>query len=556
MPTGAYTGPSPLLPANVADGIAFAGFGTADSASPAPTLAESSTPTNTVVFASWSGLTAITYVDDFYNRIHFFPDPLSLGVLLSSQKPPVLVWNAYLTTVSLDSITETGFTGITTVSPGSIPQVFGPLQELTWEFDVSLDGPVNIAASADFNFDVGTRTLEIIGTRAVLLVYEPNWETPVEETLSGKTAILKSYSGKEQRSALTTRLRKSMGYSIDVFGKVEPIKLDAALFSFQNKFYGVPQWQDETPLTSPASAGDTEVFLDTTTYAFSVGASIFLYAGPTVFETGVVTAINAGSLELLNPLTRNWGTGSRTFPVQNGRFDKNISFSRQGEQWISANFNFEMSPQLTDPFVSGGSPLATHLGEEAWLMRPNWFSEIAHEQGYEFEKLDKGYGAAHYLDTAESADRQFGIPFLFLNRQSQLYYRQFLGRRKGMAVPFFVPSWTDDLTPTDDVVSSDTAIDFVDNGYDLYTELSPFRKHIYIETKQGQVFTREITSSLASAGILTLGIDTPLGVDVKASNFRLACFLYKARLAKDEVTITWKTSKVSSSVLPIEVVEE
>ena len=506
--------------------------------------------------ADWGGIKAPTFVDDFYNRIHFFPNPLNLGVLLNPQAPIVAVWNAYLIPVSLDTLTEEGFTGITTVSPGSIPQAFGALQQLDWQFEVSLDGPVNIAASIEFEFDVGTEILSITGTRAVILVYEPNWETPIEETLSWKTRIMKSYSGKETRSALTVRPRKAMSYSIDVFGKLEPIKLDAALFSFQNKFYGVPQWQDESPLTAAAFAGATTIYLSTDTYSFSVGASLFLYAGPTVFETGVITAIYPTYIELLNPIVRNWGAGSRVFPVQNGRFKEKIDFSRKGEQWLQANFSFDMSPQLTDPFVSGGSPLNTHASEEAWLLKPNWFNDVSHSQSYGFVKLDTGFGPTHYLDTAENANRQFGIPYLFLNRQMQLEFRRFLGRRRGMRDPFFVPSWTDDLTATDNVSSADTAIDFVDNGYGLYTELSPYRKHLYIETRQGQIFTREIVSSVSASGILTLGIDASLGIDVNVNNFKLVCFLYKARLASDSVKLTWLTSKVSTTVLPVEVVAE
>ncbi len=505
---------------------------------------------------AWTGLVGRTYIDDFYNKIHIIPSPLLLGVVLSTQSQPVILWNAYLIGVTLISQTPQNAAGITITPPAGLPLDFAALEQKQWSVDISLKGPSDINATVTFVFDVETVVLPIKGSRAVLLPWEPNWKVGVVETLTWNTTIIRSFSGKERRSALIKRPRKSLSYKLDLFSSVKASSFDAALTGFQNRLYGVPQWQDESALTTDAAAAATTLFLDTSTQAFSADASLMLFNDSSFSETAVIASVSPGQVELLNSTTLPWGAGTRVFPTQNGKTKDKVSFNRKGENLLDIKLSFDMSARLTDPFVSGGAISDTHQGVEVWLVRPNWADDLKQSQSYDVARLDSGFGVEEYLDTIDNANRQFTLPFLFLDRVEQLSYRQFLGRRVGMRNAFFIPSWVADFTPVSDIPPTGTTLFVEDNSYSLFTDLSPYRKHIYIETLSGTTFTREIISTSLNAGVLSLGLDSDLGVEVKEEEFKLVSFLFRARLSSDSVKISWITPKTSTSELPIEVIEE
>src|SRR3546814_21041247 len=76
---------------------------------------------------------AVSYFDDFYNRIHISPSRIDLGNLISVQTRNVVVWNAWLDQPrSLTALAFVAAGGITATGEGALPLAFAPLQQRTW----------------------------------------------------------------------------------------------------------------------------------------------------------------------------------------------------------------------------------------------------------------------------------------------------------------------------------------------------------------------------------------------------------------------------------------
>src|SRR3546814_15170582 len=91
---------------------------------------------------------AVSYFDDFYNRIHIAPSRIDLGNLISVQTRNVVVWNAWLDQPrSLTALDFVAAGGITATGEGALPLAFAPLQQRTWSIAVGTEGPAVLDAT-------------------------------------------------------------------------------------------------------------------------------------------------------------------------------------------------------------------------------------------------------------------------------------------------------------------------------------------------------------------------------------------------------------------------
>lgn len=130
-----------------------------------------------------------------------------------------------------------------------------------------------------------------------------------------------------------------------------------------------------------------------------------------------------------------------------------------------------------------------------------------------------------------------------------------LAARKGQAVPFWLPSFRQDLTLSQDISPSDTIIHIQDIGYAKHMfPGTNARRHLVFFHSSGWLL-RKVTAASASAGEEALTLSAQLSLSFAKAG-RLG-FLLFCRLATDEPELVYRTDSVAECSLPyVEIPEE
>ena len=89
---------------------------------------------------------------------------------------------------------------------------------------------------------------------ACILPFEPNWSTPVQETLSWKTGTVMTQVGAEQRRAL--RREPRLGIQFESLLTASDVSLlQSILMGWAGRTFAVPLWYGKSTLVGGAAAG-------------------------------------------------------------------------------------------------------------------------------------------------------------------------------------------------------------------------------------------------------------------------------------------------------------
>ena len=156
-----------------------------------------------------NAIKALSFVDDFYNRIIIEPGVIDVGNLVSEQFYEVNVFNGYFDSKVLESYSAQNSDGMFISGPVA-PATWGALETRQYQITISTDGPPSINGQLRFDFE-GTSDdiiIQISGARIVMLPYQA--EVPWSESLEWKTDVLTANNGTEQRIRLRKKARQSI----------------------------------------------------------------------------------------------------------------------------------------------------------------------------------------------------------------------------------------------------------------------------------------------------------------------------------------------------------
>jgi hypothetical protein len=133
----------------------------------------------------------------------------------------------------------------------------------------------------------------------------------------------------------------------------------------------------------------------------------------------------------------------------------------------------------------------------------------------------------------------------FLNgRDKAAAFRDFVYRRAGSLVPFWVPTWREDLTVAQLANSGDSGI--VVNACGYTSRMFPDRARRYIAIRNGQSWIfRKVTSASSAGATETLTLDAQLGASISAG--AVVSFLVLCRMSDDAASIDWQTTKFAEA---------
>lgn len=393
-------------------------------------------------------------------------------------------------------------------------------------------------------------TVPALGDTVPLFLFKPNWAQPYTESLEWKTDVQRAYSGVEQRRAMRIAPRRTLEYGISALDATESAAFENALYGTFDKLVAVPVWHTCVSLTAPAAVSDGTLTVSDTSYArLDSGIALLLYASRTQWEIVQPFAIGSTTITLTDILAAGWPAGTKIYPLAVGKLQDNVGVSRLTGTVLQASVMLTVDP-VSSPVVLPTTPAAatTYNGYEVMLTQPNWASALNNDFSAAFSTVDSGTGAISWF-TAEEFPRIARRYSWTLNGSEEASaFLAFLGRRIGMAKPFYVPTWHRDFKVVAASGSPTQAyLDVTENGFEAFVGLDVTRDRLLVRMANGDTYFRRITAVADQGGGVTrITLDTTLGVSFTVADFKDIHLLQLCRFATDKVNLSWLTSTVAT----------
>lgn len=155
-----------------------------------------------------------------------------------------------------------------------------------------------------------------------MLLLLPNWAKGVFFSRKWRTTIGESISGREKRSAVHKKVRRTIRYDAAAMDAGEVNYYHRKMFKYLHGLWGVPLWHDEALLTAQALAGSSILHVDSTENKDFVRFGyvvLFDESDLDLYEVHSIVGLGAAEIRLRDPLGYTWASGSPAYPVLVGR---------------------------------------------------------------------------------------------------------------------------------------------------------------------------------------------------------------------------------------------
>ena len=170
----------------------------------------------------------------------------------------------------------------------------------------------------------------------------------------------------------------------------------------------------------------------------------------------------------------------------------------------------------------------------------------------EFELLDTGTGtrSSDARGSAPTPVRPF--QWTCLDRAAIAQLRAFVHARKGRAVPFWVPTYQQDLTLATDLTSGGSTATIRWVGYSQYLFANTGRRHLAFIQPGGAMLLRKVTGVSDPGTYITEDLALSASVSpTQPAATTIISFLRLCRLESDELVIDWKSRSVAEATLQL-----
>ena len=481
-----------------------------------------------------------SFYDDFYNRIYIIPGALDAGNLLSTQQRHIIVWNAYLIPQTLESAVLGPQTGITMSPPAgvSIPYEIPPLRELDFTVQIELAGPPTIDSYADFTVEGITYNVPITGRRILLFPFGPTWGSPFDETVTLRSWVIESENGDEQTGSESGQVpRRTFEFNINLRTSLQAQRCENLLFAWQSRFFGVPHWGEESRLDSDLAAGTTTIPFDTLGLSLEPGSLLAIYLDEDKNEIREIDTVAVDGVTVTTGLEYDWPQGSRVYPCFVGLMNDTVSGTRETSKVGRMPVAFDCEPSVTPGNTAANVPALTYRGKELYLGKINWKSALPFSFKSDVQRLDANGGkfVAYSASGFSKFSRRHN--WTMFNRADIFGFRQFLGRRQGVAKSTFMPSGNVDFDMAAPILAAEDILVVKKNEYGALAGAHPARRDIIIRLVDGTYFCRRIVTTSDFDSFTRLQLDSSLGVDLDVDDVEQISFLTLYRFESPSTTI-------------------
>lgn len=269
---------------------------------------------------------------ELFEKVIVTPREKKLGFVLSANVFTVDVWNTFREALkAMTQIQITGGGGTLIDNPFGVPLVFGGMQSRQFQATVPQDGDAQIQNVLIFVFTgVSGTDLLVTGTRITVFGPDPDWSDPIRERIEYLTQIMAAYNETEQRAQLRSKPRTVLVFRVVTLERKDTAALEALLWGWHARVFGVPFWPDAQPLLANVNIGDTVVQVSTTYRRFEAGGLMMLWRDMHTHEALSIQNVGPSSVQLTSPTTKAWPADGRTHvvPVLSGRMPEQAQLRR------------------------------------------------------------------------------------------------------------------------------------------------------------------------------------------------------------------------------------
>lgn len=503
---------------------------------------------STSALTGLSGAICPLYDSDLYGRIILQPVTLAFGNVLQQQSRNVEIWNSFQTAKTLASIAESGTIGLTLLRPPSAPSepaVFNALQSRIYTVQADTSGPAAILATYDFDFSPDfSPTLTVTGERVIVFPY--CYERPFRETLEFRTDIIESENGSEQRVSARQFPRQLFRVQYLIPNSNERQRVLNSLFGFAGNFFAIPLFHWARPLTADASISDTVIFLDHSNADFrdttiETQHLIMLWRSPTDFEIAQI-AVNGlttpGQITTELALAQNHAASDTlVVPLQFCLPKDPLQFEETQNNVVTINAQW-----LSNDYANLGDVSSLPVLDGIPIMgAKNLMGSESLTQGFQIKyDLTDSITGDFVVDIGRTVPEPRSFLGIEVATEAEAFtVRKILYGLKGKQKTFWLPTFRDDFTITQNIGAGDLTITFEENDFDRFVTEGPDPwGGIYIETFDGTQYFRTITGTTPPvAGEESISIGTSLGTVVTVPEIRMASILTRSRFNQDRLTI-------------------
>jgi hypothetical protein len=497
---------------------------------------------------SFSGVVAPGINSVFYNRILVEPVRIDFGSIVSEQSRVITVFNGYLTGQTLSSIDEVGFDSGMTLAGDSPPSLYLPLQEKSYLLTVTVAGQPQIDASIDLNWTALGLVISIVvlGSRIVLLPV--TFRSRVVETLVWSTDVITAYDGGEQR----IRVRRSPRQQLRVkayLDRADRNRVENLLVGWRRRVWAVPMWIEARVASSPVTAGDEVVNVDTRWGDFRVDSLAVLWESSTKFDVFQVGGLTDSTITLLRGFNDDYAAPI-VMPVRSARMTRDPIRTASGYDGVLG-----ADLEVTDNIAFDPDPSDVQLlGEDFYDVTPLYDEGgdgVDDEYEHRIEVLDYGSGIVQQYApwSGIKINRKFDLVLEGLEEVWE--HRMWLHRRAGKLRPFYMTTYENNFFILSEGNIGDTIVvrqnSYASQGYE--------RNHVAFRLKAdgSYVFKTVLDAEDLPDGSISITLDSALNYDATAVDE--LSFVGLKRLASDRQSLTWMPNNVALTELSIKEIE-
>jgi hypothetical protein len=472
-----------------------------------------------------------TFADDFYWRMHVFPQILDAGNLTEKAVFDVEVFNAWMEHVTLQSVTQVSGDGMD-LAGFSPPQLVRATLSATGTLTVSMDGPPDIDGSFSFSFSTGeVSAIRVVGNRIVTFALPPDWSRKVTERLSFLTDVMESRDGTEQRLSMRARPRWSMEYTV-LEGGTRVNLLDSLVAGWGSRAFLVPVWWMKSALTAPATAGETEIRCPTAGRGFAAGAQAVLWRDPLTCEAVPVASVAPDSVTLARPVGRDYPE-AYLIPARMCRLDASTSQGALASSLVEAKVRFEAEdPDGTAPAQAGD----VLEGKDVFPFRHDWTAAKQRTTAWQYFTWDSGQGLPLREPRRRApADVMEVRDALLPTREEAEGLKAWAVRQMGRGRSFWALVEEDQLVPSRGVELGGLSLHVRNGAYGLLASASESRNRLFLRAADGRRHVFRVGSHQElSGGEHVLHVDPPWPWSVPLDRISRIGFVVLARFDHDD----------------------
>jgi hypothetical protein len=374
-------------------------------------------------------------------------------------------------------------------------------------------------------------------------VFEPNWGSPVSETLEWLTDVLTSVTGSEQRRSIRLFPRTSYEFSIAAEGP-ERALLDNQLVTYGTSEFHLPLWFDAHFTSADVAAGATAIPCETAGAGQLAAGGLAFIVGPTVFQFEIVeiASLSDGAIALAASVVNPWPLGTRLHPIVRGQFTEQPQLTKRNDRLVTGQVKFRRLDPLIDPGGAIGGGFADTYETFAVLpFPPDESKDLTYDYNRMVEMLDNSSAKAIQSDIAGRAFTVQQYAWLIEGRELHAQFHAMLLQLRGRASAIWIPTFMSDFELHEDAASGDTSISTLFSGFTSSGGPRWDREHIMIETATSRYYRKILNSAIDTVGFEIVYLDTALPVAISMNDVVRISFMTLCRLNQDSVQIDHST---------------